>query len=104
MLKLLAMFTATLLALSGTNGRQATTPRLTPADAALIANEHALYGAAAKADSAAFLSLVLPEGAWTTRRGFVPLKLLARGLGALNLTKWEIVNRASRGSTRTRPS
>ena len=92
MLKILGMFTAMLLALPGTNGRQATTPRLTTADAALIANEHALYDAAAKANSAAFLSLVLPDGAWTTRRGFVPLKLLAGGLGAFNLTRWDIVN------------
>lgn len=91
MARILGLLTATLLALPGA-GAQSTTPTPAKADAVLIANEHALYDAVATADSATFRSLVLPEGVWTTRRGFVPLKLLAGGLGSFNLTKWDIVN------------
>ena len=58
----------------------------------LIANERALHGAVARGDKASFQSLVLPEGVWTTRQGFVPMRLLADGLGDFKLTKWDIVN------------
>src|SRR5215212_7133415 len=92
MFKVLGFLTAMLLALPGASRQEISTLRLTTADAALIANEHALYGAAVKADEATFLSLVLPEGTWTTNRGFVPLKLLAPALRTFNLTKWDIVN------------
>ena len=61
-------------------------------DKALIANERALYEAVAGANKAAFLSLAAPEGVWTTRHGFVPMNLLADGLGSFKLGKWEIVN------------
>src|SRR6266496_4259934 len=58
----------------------------------LIANEHALLEAVAKADKGTFQSLVLPEGVWTTKTGFIPLKLLVDGLGDFQVTKWDIVN------------
>lgn len=90
--KILGILTAMLLALPGTERPQTTTPLPATPEAALIASEHALYDAAAKADETTFLSLVLPDGTWTTRRGFVPLKLLAGGLRTFNLTKWDIVN------------
>jgi hypothetical protein len=58
----------------------------------LIANEHSLYQAVAKADKASFQSLVLPEGVWTTMSGFIPLGRLADGLDAFQLQKWGIDN------------
>jgi hypothetical protein len=61
-------------------------------DQALIANERALQTAVAKADKSAFVSLVLPEGVWTTRQGFIPMNLLSDGLLGFDVTKWEIVN------------
>ena len=39
-----------------------------------------------------FLSLVLPEGVWTSKHGFTPMNLLADGLDGFQLTKWDIVN------------
>ena len=59
---------------------------------ALIANERALQAAVAKTDKSAFVSLVLPEGTWTTKQGFVPMNLLADGLLGFDVTKWEILN------------
>jgi len=44
--------------------------------ALLIANERALYSAVAKADRTSFQSLVVPEGVWTTKPGFIPMRLL----------------------------
>jgi hypothetical protein len=58
----------------------------------LVANERALHRAVASSDKASFQSLVLPEGVWTTRQGFVPMKLLADGLDDFKLTKWDIAN------------
>jgi hypothetical protein len=58
----------------------------------LIANERALQAAVAKTDKSAFVALVLPEGIWTTRQGFVPMNLLADGLLGFDVTKWEIIN------------
>src|SRR6187200_559566 len=58
----------------------------------LIANERALQAAVAKTDKSAFVSLVLPEGTWTTKQGFVPMNLLADGLLGFDVTKWEIIN------------
>jgi len=66
-----------------------------PADASdklLIANEHALLEAVVKNDKVSFLALTLPDGVWTTRQGFVPMNLLADGLHAFHVSKWEIVN------------
>jgi hypothetical protein len=61
-------------------------------DEMLIANERALHNAVAKADKAAFLSLVATEGAWTTQQGFVPMNLLADGLTGFHLSKSDVVN------------
>ena len=58
----------------------------------LLANERALQAAVAKTDKSAFVSLVLAEGTWTTRQGFVPMNLLADGLLGFAVTKWEIIN------------
>jgi hypothetical protein len=58
----------------------------------LIKNERALHEAVAKADKASFRSLVLPDGVWTTREGFVPMALLVDGLEVFQLTKWDIIN------------
>ena len=63
-----------------------------PFEQTVIGNERALQAAVAKADKSAFVSLVLPEGTWTTRQGFVPMNLLADGLLGFNVTKWEIIN------------
>jgi uncharacterized protein (TIGR02246 family) len=63
-----------------------------PTDATFIANERALHDAVAKADKAAFLALVVPDGVWTTQQGFVPMNLLANGLDAFQLRKADIVN------------
>lgn len=62
------------------------------ADATFIGRERALHDAVAKADKAAFQALVVPDGVWTTQQGFVPMNLLANGLDAFQLRKWDIVN------------
>lgn len=60
---------------------------------ALIANERALQEAVAKADKAAFESLVaLSDGVWTTKQGFVLMRQLADSLHGFKFTKWEIAN------------
>jgi hypothetical protein len=46
----------------------------------------------ARADKASFLSLVAPDGEWTTTQGFIPMNLLADGLEGFRLGKWAIVN------------
>jgi hypothetical protein len=61
-------------------------------DEMLIANERALQSSVSKADKASFLSLVLPDGVWTTTSGFVPMNLLVNGLEAFHISKWDIVN------------
>ncbi len=59
----------------------------------LIANERALQDAVAKADKSSFVSLVLlSDGFWTTREGFVLMKDLAEGLTYFKLTKWDMIN------------
>ena len=63
----------------------------------LIKNERALHEAVAKADKASFRSLVLPDGVWTTREGFVPMALLVDGLEVFQLTKWDIINPVQAG-------
>lgn len=67
-------------------------PGAKPDEKLLIANERALLDAVAKADKASYQSLILPEGVWTMKSGFVPMQLLADGLDAFKLTKWDIVN------------
>jgi hypothetical protein len=61
-------------------------------DTLLIANERALLDAVAKGDKASYQSLIAPDGVWTMKSGFVPMKLLADGLDAFQLVKWDIVN------------
>lgn len=93
MRKMIAMLTAILLAIAVADAQDKSAAK--PNDAAdkmLIANERALQDAVATSDRASFLSLVLPEGVWTTRQGFVPMKLLVDGLDSFKVTKWDIVN------------
>jgi hypothetical protein len=59
----------------------------------LIANERALLDAVGKADKSAFESLVLlSDGFWVMRDGFLLMRQLADGLEVFKLTKWDIVN------------
>jgi hypothetical protein len=93
MRKIIATIPAMLLALAVTHAQDQTAAKADdPFEKMLIANERALHETVAKADKASFLSLVLPEGVWTTRQGFVPMKLLVDGLDSFKLTKWDIVN------------
>jgi hypothetical protein len=61
-------------------------------EALLVRNEHALIDAVAKGDKAAYQTLVLPEGIWTTPSGFVPMGPMADGLQGFQLPKWGIEN------------
>jgi hypothetical protein len=61
-------------------------------ESAIVQNERALYDAIAKADKAAFQSLTLPEGVWTTPSSFVPMGPLAGGLASFELSGWGIDN------------
>jgi len=96
MKRLIGLFPALLIALTVTNAQAQTAarPKTVADEKLLLANERALHDAVAKADKASFLSLVLAEGVWTNPKtqGFVPLKLLAEGLGGFKLSKWDIVN------------
>ena len=93
MRKIIGVTSAILLALAVIEAQEKTAVKPTNAtDKMLIANEHALLEAVAKADKGTFQSLVLPEGVWTTKTGFIPLKLLVDGLGDFQVTKWDIVN------------
>jgi hypothetical protein len=93
MKKTIGVISAMQLGLAITEAQQKTVAR--PDDTTekiLIANERALHDAVTKADKASFLSLVLPDGVWTTKPGFVPMKLLVDGLDNFKVTKWDIVN------------
>jgi hypothetical protein len=83
---------AILLVLTAANAQEKGGQRGDTTEETLIANERALINAVAKADKATFLSLVAPEGEWTTTQGFIPLNLLADGLEGFRLSKWEILN------------
>ena len=83
---------AILLALTAANAQEKDIQRAETTEQILIANERALLNAVAAADRAAFLSLIAPEGEWTTAQGFIPLNLLADGLEGVRLSKWEILN------------
>jgi hypothetical protein len=61
-------------------------------EAALIANERALYGALAKGDAERFRTLILPSGVWATPTGFVPMDRLAGGLEGFAVPQWGIEN------------
>ena len=93
MRKISGMFAAILLALAVPEAQQntAVTPS-DPTEKTLTENERALDDAVAKADKASFRSLVVPEGTWTTKEGFVPMELFVNGLEQIELTKWDIVN------------
>ena len=59
----------------------------------LIANERALLDAVAKADTPAFESLVLlSDGIWVMKDGFLLMRQLSPTLEVFKLTKWDIVN------------
>ena len=95
MTRAFATLAAILLFVGVTNAQQTSAAKPTGAEtteATLIANERALQDAVARADKASFQSLVLPEGVWTTKRGFVALNLLVNGLDSFNITEWDIVN------------
>ena len=93
MMKFLRLLPAIFLTLAATGPQDnpAVKPRDT-SDKALIAYEQALHTAVAKADQAAFQSLVRADGVWTTGHGFIPLNLLVNGLDGFKLTRWDIVN------------
>jgi hypothetical protein len=93
MTKISVVVSAILLSLAAANVQEETSVQSpNGTEQKLIANEHALFEAVAKADKGSFLSLTHPEGVWTTKQGFVPMKMLVDGLSAYHLTKWEIVN------------
>jgi hypothetical protein len=92
MRKIVGIAAAVLLTLVVT-AAQETKPANDTTEKTLLANERALQEAVVKADRASFLALVLADsGVWATKHGFIPLKLLADGLGTFQVTKWEIVN------------
>ena len=92
MMKTAGILPAILLALAVTDQPQKTARPRDATEETLLANERALHAAVAKADRAAFTSLVLPEGVWANSQGFVPLNLLANGLDGFRATKVDIVN------------
>jgi hypothetical protein len=86
------MMPAILLALTAAEAQEKGARPRDATEELLIANEHALLNAVARADKASFLSLVAPDGEWTTTQGFIPMNLLADGLEGFRLGKWAIVN------------
>jgi hypothetical protein len=93
MLKTAGILPAILMALAVTGQPQKNPAESRDAsDEALLANERALHAAVAKADKAAFTSLVLPEGVWANNQGFIPLNLLENGLDGFLVPKRDIVN------------
>lgn len=92
MTKTVGMLSAILLALAVTDAQEKSGAKPME-DATLIANERALLDAVAKADKPSFQSLVLlPEGIWATKLGFIPMNLLVDRLDDFKLTRWDIVN------------
>jgi Domain of unknown function (DUF4440) len=63
-----------------------------PLETTLVANERALYDAVVKGDKAAFQSLVVADGVWAHKTGFLPMNLMADGLAYFTVTTWDIVN------------
>ena len=93
MRKMIGVLSAVLLAVAVAQAQDKSAAK--PNDSAektLIANERALQEAVAKADKASFLSLVVPDGTWTTKQGFVPMALLVNALEQFQLTQWDVVN------------
>lgn len=92
MTKTLGMLSAILLALAVTDAQEKSGAKPTE-ETMLIAHERALLDAVAKADRASFQSLVLlPQGVWATKLGFIPMNLLVDKLDDFKLTKWDMVN------------
>ena len=85
------VLSAVLLGLAITDAQEVRKPA-GASDETLIANERALHGAIEKADKTIFLSLVAPEGAWTTPQGFVPMNMLANHLEGFHVSKSEMGN------------
>jgi Domain of unknown function (DUF4440) len=90
MRKMIGILVGIVLSLAVTEAQEK--PAAQPNDQMLIGNERALYEAVAKADEASFVSLVLPDGVWTTKEGWVPMKLLVGALQQFKLSKWDFVN------------
>lgn len=92
MRRVIWMLLTVILAVTAAEAQEDRAQRNERSERILIANERALLAAVATADKTSFVGLVLPEGQWTTTQGFIPMKLLADGLSAFHLRKWDTVN------------
>lgn len=92
MTKLALIPAAVVLAVVVVEGQQRPPTDPNDAEQMLVARERALHEAVVTADKSAFLSLVLPEGVWAAKSGFIPMNLLVNGLDAFHVTSWDIVN------------
>jgi uncharacterized protein (TIGR02246 family) len=93
--RVMLVATGLVVAIAVAQGQQAPPgPSSETFDRTLIANERALQAAVAQKDKPAFVALVLPDGAWTTRRGFVEMNTMADGLAGLDTATFEIINPA----------
>jgi hypothetical protein len=92
--RLFVMATAGLVvAMAVASGQETPPPRSLDAfEDTLVARERALQTAVARSDGAALAPLLLPEGTWTTRQGFVPMNMMADGLSGYDVSRWEIIN------------
>jgi Domain of unknown function (DUF4440) len=72
--------------------RQATSTGSDETSKVLLDKEHALLDAVGRADQASMRGLLFPDGTWTSRDGFIPMKLLVERPEAFKLTKWDMVN------------
>jgi len=72
--------------------RQVTSAQSDDTAKALLDKEHELLDAVGKADKASMQTLLMPEGTWTTKDGFIPMKFLVERPEAFKLTKWDMVN------------
>ena len=92
MRRIIWMLLTVIVAVTATDAQETGAQRNERNEGILIANERALLTAVATADKTSFAGLVLPDGQWTTTQGFVPMKLLADGLSAFQLSKWDTLN------------
>jgi len=58
----------------------------------VLDKEHALLDAVGKTEKASMQALLLPDGTWTARDGFIPMKFLVENPQAFKWTKWDMVN------------
>jgi len=72
--------------------RQATSTQSDETSKVLVEKEHALLDAVGKTDKAAMHALLLPDGTWTSRDGFIPIKFLLENPEAFKWTTWDMVN------------